>query len=266
MHARPAVAPLTHYDSSVTDAAREVVSAILAHLDYASSEGLYPYPQHDRMDYAAMRVHAYRGDTASDHLLMFEMLMFDREAHRILRFHGFCNHVFLYGSRGGNRGHEAWADQVFPPTIDSDPDGPSVSMTEAADESIASERDRTKLNPDARVVVIRGERVVVPHDRASYEAHGITPSDPIALRDLLRLLVATHRDALFSTDSERAEIAGGMTKLLTLDELHHLDLDECDAPSKTSAIRMLAEVLVTGDPQRYAPTEPSNTDWRQVRP
>ncbi len=153
---------------------------------------------------------------------------------------------------------------VFPPTIESDPEGPSVSMTEETDKFIKSEKERTRINPKARVILVRDERVPVPLDRASYEAHGITPSDPIALRDLLRLLMATHRDAIFSTDEERAKIARGMPKLFTLDEFHHFDPEECDAPSKTRAVRMLAEVLATGDPTRYAPTEKPNTDWRRV--
>ena len=79
-----------------------------------------------------------------------------------------------------------------------------------------------------------------------------------SLTDLLRYLISAHRDEVFSTDAERAEILGGMTKLLTLDKFRHYELDD-EAPSNTEAVQMLVDVLVTGDPSKYAPTEPPNT-------
>jgi len=248
----------------VNDDEAPQVKVILAHLDTASAAGEYPYPQHERMDYAAMRLHAYRGATAADHVLLFEMLMFDREARRILRFHGFCNHVFLYGSRGGARGQMVWEDAILPCPIENEPDGAPLSMTEQIEEFTGPMNERVRVNPRARAVMVRGERVPLSFDAAVYRAHGIEPSEPLALRDLLRLLVATHRDALFSSIEERAALVDGMKEVLTLDAFHHLDLDEHTAPSETEAMRMVAEVLATGDPKRYEPTEAPNTDWRVV--
>jgi hypothetical protein len=225
-------------------------------LDTAASEGLFPYPQHDRMDYGGMRLHLYK--STSDFALLFEMMMFDHEAHRIERFHGFTNHAFLFRANGESI---VWDDRLLPAPITRVPGTPSVSLTEDNDEHIGTRKDRQRLNPAATVIAIRRKQVAVPQDAAMYRARGIEPSDPIALPDLLRYLLATHRDELFSTETARKKVlgnAGKMRKLLTLDAWRHYTLDD-RAPSRTEAMRMLADVLVTGDVSRYAPTEAPNT-------
>ena len=223
-------------------------------LDTASSEGLFPYPQHDRMDYGGMRLHAYKGNR--DFALLFEMMMFDHEAHRIERFHGFTNHAFLFHSNGDSA---VWDDSLLPVQIKRVQGTASVSLTEDSDEHIATRKERQRLNPLATVIALRGKRVVVPQDAASYRARGVKPSRPLMLQDLLRYLLATHRDQMFSTETERKRALPGMKKLLTLDAWRHYDLDEDKAPSETEAMQMLAGVLVTGDVSRYAPSEAPNT-------
>jgi hypothetical protein len=231
-------------------------AGFLAQLDEASSNGVFPYPQHDRMDYGGMRLHAYKGRKAKDGFaLVFEMLMFDHEAHRIEEFHGFCNHVFVFHSSGES---VTWDDDALPSPIKRVPKQPSVSLTEDNDEDVETRKDRQRLNPKASAIMIRGKRVPVPHDARSYKARGIKPSKPIALPDLLRYLIAGHRDEIFSTDAERAKLVPRMKKLLTLDRWRHYTLDD-GAPSDTEAMQMLADVLVTGDVSKYAPTEKPNT-------
>jgi hypothetical protein len=244
--------------TDLTTSKRARVTAFLKQLDAASADGQFPYPEHDRMNYGALRLHAYRGE--KDFALVFEMLMFEHEAQRIQRFHGFCNHAFVYTASGES---VAWHDGVLWSPIERVPNGASVSLTEDTAELIENRKERQRLNPAADAIVVRGTTVVVPHDAAAYRARGIEPDDPIALRDVLRFLIADHRDAMFSTDEERQQMMPSLTKLLTLDAWRHFTLDD-EAPSRTEAMQMLAEVLVTGDVARYAPTEPPNTSWGDV--
>lgn len=225
----------------------------LALLDAASNDGVFPYPEHERMDYAGMRLHAYRGK--KHYALLFEMMMFDHEVHRIEGFHGFTNMAFLYKSNGETA---VWDDDLLPVPVKRVKGSPSVSLTEDSDDFIELRKERQRLNPKATTISIRGKRVDVPQDAKTYKAAGVKPAKPIMLCDLLRYLVATRRDEMFSTDAERAKVLPKMTKLLTLDNWRHLSLDD-DGPSATEAMRMLADVLVTGDVSRYAPTEAPNT-------
>jgi hypothetical protein len=229
-------------------------TTFLAQLDEASQNGVFPYPQHERMDYGGMRVHAYKGK--KDFALLFEMLMFDHEVHRIEGTHGFCNQVFLYKGEGEGA---VWDDELLPVRIKRVKGTPSISLTEDNDEHIETRKERQRLNPKASAILLRGKQIEVPQDAAAYKAHGIKPQKPIVLPDVLRYLLAIHRDDMFSTDAERAKLLPKMTKLLTLDRWRHYTLDD-EAPSDTEAMQMLADVLVTGDISKYAPTEKPNTE------
>jgi len=81
------------------------------------------------------------------------------------------------------------------------------------------------------------------------------------LVQLLRALGEQHRDHLLATDEEvdRRRMRS-LTKVLTLYDWHHPVIPE-EKPSESEAFRMIAAVLETGDPARYAPTEEPNTHW-----
>jgi hypothetical protein len=227
-------------------------TTFLAELDAAREDGAFPYPQHDRMDYGGMRVHAYKGK--KDFALLFEMLMFDHEVHRIEGTHGFCNHVFLYKGEGGAT---VWDDDLLPVQIKRVKGTPSISLTEDNDAHIEMRKERQRLNPKASVIQLRGERITIPHGADAYKARGIKPSKPIALPDVLRYLLATHRDAMFSSDAERAKVLPRMSRLLVIDPFPHDTLG--DTPSAMKEMQMLADVLVTGDASKYVPTKKRKT-------
>ena len=67
------------------------------------------------------------------------------------------------------------------------------------------------------------------------------------------------REARLPTDLE-AYRAAGIERRSPPE--HHPDLADDGLPSHTETFRQLAAVLCTGDPARYAPTEPPNTHWR----
>jgi hypothetical protein len=99
-------------------------------------------------------------------------------------------------------------------------------------------------------VVVRGRALAV-------DAPEGTP-----LQDLFRGLVPEHRDLLLADETERrADVPADLPLLLRLDEWHQPeDLWEV-LPSAHDTFRMIAEVLVSGDPTRYAPTRDPNTHW-----
>ncbi|GEM_PF-2067977 len=100
-------------------------------------------------------------------------------------------------------------------------------------------------------LTIRGHRVpLVPHD------------DPWPHVELCRSLVPTHRELLFATEAEiRGRLPADLPLFLQLEEWHHPDVMGGDLPSKSSTFQMIAEVLETGDRDRYKPVLPPNTHW-----
>lgn len=116
------------------DAAGSEEARFLAHLDRAHAKGLFPYPLHDRMDYAGMRVHAYRGKKR--YALLFEMIMHDREKARADGGLGFVNFVFVFRDDGTSI---VWNDRALPLKVK------SASAKEGGD-----------------VALLRGKRVAIP--------------------------------------------------------------------------------------------------------
>jgi hypothetical protein len=96
-------------------------------------------------------------------------------------------------------------------------------------------------------IVIQGRRLAVPAE------HGEE------LVDVLRRLVPDHREMLLADDHElRRRIPGDIPEIMRLDQWHHPD---DTPPSRSTTFRQLAEVLATGDLERYAPDMPPNTHW-----
>ena len=82
------------------------------------------------------------------------------------------------------------------------------------------------------------------------------------LEGVFRTLVPEHRDILLATEEEvRARIPTDLPRVLQLEEWTHPDIAASEKPSDSETFRQLAEVLVTGDVGRFAPTVPPNTHW-----
>jgi len=96
-------------------------------------------------------------------------------------------------------------------------------------------------------IVIRGHRLDVP------AKHGEE------LTDVLRRLIPEHRELLLANESElRRRIPADLPEIIRLDQWHHPD---GELPSESTAFSQLADVLTTGDVERYAPDMPPNTHW-----
>jgi hypothetical protein len=216
------------------------VEQILAQLDQCATDFVFPMLDNGYVYPADVRLHAYRD--ASRWALTIEALGYSPRAGMpdvsIYRFGNCLN------TPPGLDNEDIFQHFAYPE------DGPEIG-----DETVPAEVMR---------VLIRGQAVAVPRDPAVYAGKGIELQDApeIRLVELLRVLLPEHRRELLATEEElRRGLPAGLPLILTLDEWRHPDLVQEERPSQTEAFRLLAEVLVTGDPNRYKPTEEPNTHW-----
>jgi hypothetical protein len=112
-------------------------------------------------------------------------------------------------------------------------------------------------------LLLRDQVIPVPN-KAAYSMRGIKLEGPQpAVFELCRYLAAEFRQEVLATPTEqRVSVLPGMFRILQLDEWHHPDLTSGELPSATQTFRQLADVLATGDPSRYHPSEVPNTHWK----
>jgi hypothetical protein len=115
-------------------------------------------------------------------------------------------------------------------------------------EQVAIE-DYAELYAGDTALIVRGQPLLVEAPRG-------TP-----LEVVFRMLVPEHRDLLLADTSElRRRIPTDVPRLMTLDEWHQPPLWDVDV-REHETLRMLAEVLASGDTGRYQPTLEPNTHW-----
>lgn len=118
---------------------------------------------------------------------------------------------------------------------------------------------------DAREVVLRGEALPLP-PLGEYEQRGIELERPpqIQVFELCRFLAGVARDSVLATGQERRiSLLPDMTQILQLEEWHHPNVvDDEERPSNSETFQQLTQVLASGDPSQYRPSEPPNTHWR----
>jgi hypothetical protein len=90
------------------------------------------------------------------------------------------------------------------------------------------------------------------------DEHAISPAFAllVTLRD-------AHRDVLFHTEAELAAfLQPDQQLMLALEQWQHPDVYGGPAPSEEETFPQIADVLASGDPSRYRPTQPpNNRDW-----
>jgi len=113
-------------------------------------------------------------------------------------------------------------------------------------------------------VVVRGHKRPMPAPN-DYVAAGVAFSEAprITVFEFCRALAHIARNDVLATPIERtSKIAPDMRRILTLEEWNHPDVvDDSQRPSNSETFRQLAEVLVTGDVDKYKPTQSPNTHW-----
>jgi hypothetical protein len=125
------------------------------------------------------------------------------------------------------------------------------------------ELESQTVTTEARQLHLRNQLVKLPN-REQYTVNGIplTGESPTVF-ELCRFLAAQYRNLVLATKEERCiSLPANMTMILHLEEWYHPDLADDQLPSDTQTFQQLAQVLATGDPSLYKPTEKPNTHWR----
>ena len=112
-------------------------------------------------------------------------------------------------------------------------------------------------------VIIRGKSIPLPSN-PEYEAAGIRLEfDRPAVHELCRLLAEQHRELLLASQTERkTNLPNSLPHLITLDDWQHPDLANGQKPSEVATFSKLANVVQTGDPNKFSIGEAGNTNWR----
>jgi hypothetical protein len=121
------------------------------------------------------------------------------------------------------------------------------------------------LREGVKVVRVRGREIAVPRSLEEYGEIGVHLDFPpdVQVPEFLQWLSAAHRSAVFEPDDALlARLTKPLPLVLRLGEWYHPALPSRELPSRTETFQQIAEVLATGDPTRYKPTLPPNTDWR----
>ncbi|MGH7172780.1 MAG: DUF7003 family protein [Gemmataceae bacterium] len=222
---------------------------ILKQLDDAARTIQFPMLDNGYMYLATVRLHAYRDDPRwSDDfrwaLVIEDLGWFNRayEVWNILHCYGNC----LKRPPGT-------ANEDFLRMVEDGPEGP-----------LFDEEFGEYVHERAQTARIRGKVVPINTNVDFFAAKGIELIEPQKVHgfELLRSLLPEHRDLLLATEEElRQRVPPDLPCLLRLDEWAHPDLCDGELPSDSETFQMIAEVLVSGEPARYAPTKPPNTHW-----
>lgn len=81
--------------------------------------------------------------------------------------------------------------------------------------------------------------------------------------EFLRGLVTKHGNEMLATEEElRERIPKGLSKFLSLDQWHHVDLANGEKPSESETFQLLAKAIVSGNKYDYRPTLEPNNHWK----
>lgn len=127
-------------------------------------------------------------------------------------------------------------------------------------------------DPESDEIVSAGAREVLLRDRvvelpapevfATYDI-GLSEGPRIQTFELCRFLAAQHRDDVLATTAERrVSVPHELNQILVLDDWRHPDLVNGELPSDTETFSQLADVLSSGNLQRYVASSKPNTHWR----
>lgn len=215
---------------------QEVLAQLDADTNFPMLDNGYVYP-------AAARLNAYRDAAGLRWALVIEVVGWNNHQsdHQAIESTLYC-----YGN---------WLNQ--PPGL---ADDGFLHMTRDGDES--STFDDQDVDPEARELYVREKRVRIPKAAKRYKELGIKWEDPDMVKgyELLRALVAGHRDLFLATEEELCQrVPADLSLVLRLDEWRHPDGEK---PSQTEAFQMIAEVLTAGDPKQYRPKAKPNTHWK----
>lgn len=232
-------------------------AGILSVLDVACDKYRLPMMDNGYIFLAATRLSLFRSDAAW--ALVIERFGFSPRAEAP------DTEIFAAGSGICNRKqptdfHPGWYDKYLR-------DSPSLEQRSSfpIDEYAWQDQEDVELvNSSATELSLRGKKVALPTvDEYARRGIALERTPRVQTFELCRYLADIERDLVLATPEERRfNVDPALTQILQLEEWHHPDLAGGERPSGSNTFRALAEVLVTGNVDRYAPKEPANTHWR----
>lgn len=139
-------------------------------------------------------------------------------------------------------------------------------MDDPLNDAVFDEEDRWDVRQEKGFLCVRGE--LIPYNASIEEllkkgiGEDTWDTDGITITELVRSLVPEYHTLLLATKEElRQRLPFDLPLMICLDEWHHPDLAEDELPSGNQTFQMIADVLVSGDPTLYQPTQPPNTHW-----
>jgi hypothetical protein len=220
---------------------------ILSQLDDCARGFTFPMLDNGYVYLADARLSAYRDETRW--ALIIEVVGYNPRAGG---HGGACNCLHCFGNC--LRRPPGTANEDFLCVTDDGPDGPTFDDENDSD-----------IREGARTIRIRDSIVLLDLAPEALTRKGIEPEDPpqITGAELLRGLVPEHRDLLLATEEElRGRVPPDLPLVLRLDAWHHPDLAGDELPSESETFKLIADVLVSGNPSNYRPTEEPNTHWK----
>ena len=250
---------------------------ILGQLDQCAAAFNFPILDNGYVYLADVRLSAYRDKKRW--AMIIETLGYNPRASGI---HSFSSSLYCFGNcLKGKPGldNDSW---VYP--ISDGPDRSLLDEANSLNEGAKSLRIRetvVRINRDA--AFLAGKKIGRKFDIENWRAYALRQKEPVrknlldaaqrmaespgdgefAGQDLLRSLLPEYRAKLLATDEELAKrLKAKVPLVLGLDEWHHPDVTAGETPRQSEVFQMVAEVLATGDVQRYKPTQEPNTHWR----
>ena len=221
-------------------------SQILEQLDACAADYTFPMLDDGYVYFVDARLSAYR--TERYWAILIELLGTN------FRASGASNDIYRFGN-------------CFPQTPGLADDGILPILDDPMNDAVFDVDHRWDVLKETGLLRIREQ--VIPYNVTSetLQQHDIGEDemdmDSVTITELLRTLVPEHRDLLFATEEElNQRLQVDVPLILRLNEWNHPNVVEDELPSGSEAFRMIADVLISGNPTLYKPTLPPNTHWR----
>ena len=231
-------------------------SQILAVLDRCAADSSFPALDNAHVYLAAARLSAYR--STADWAIAIEVFGFSPRA----GLPDLAVTAFASRLRDRNPPSKYRSDEAYQSYLSRHPHDDSRYFF-PLDEGPWIDEEIVADDPGLDVLV-RGRAVPLP-PRAAYAQYGIELEDThqVLVFELCRYLAATARDSVLATrDERRVSVFPSMEQVLQLDDWQHPDVAAGERPSDNQTFQQIAELLSTGELDRYRPTAPPNTHWK----
>lgn len=254
---RKSVAPSTQEKETAFNSPNEVsTTAILRVLDQSAEAFAFPMLDNGYVYLAASRLSLFRSD--KHWAVVFEVFGFSpRAGHPDLSIVTISNKLHDRDSQSSYVSKEAYDNY-----LKSNPYWEMRNFWPISNEDWIDEENPEFVAKQGEIV-LRDKSYGVP-ELSSYADRGIVlEGEQPGIFELCRHFAYDNREAMLATEAEcRVSVLPEMKQVMRLDEWHHPDLINGQAPSQTETFQLLARVLEKNNPKLYSTDEPANNHWR----